>query len=359
MIHAKKNIILIILISIAYLFSCTKEIVTPEDIDFSKVPYSNLSEYGFYQGDLQDLIPSDRLLEYKPNSELFSDYAEKKRFVWMPLNSTAKIDLDDDGRIIFPDQTILVKNFYYSNAEHGNQRIIETRLLVKKGETWNAYAYLWNEEQTEATYEIIGASIPVSFTTKDNTHHNIEYIQPNKNQCKSCHNVDEKLLPIGPKVQHLNYEYNYGNQTFNQLERWVEAGYLETSDNDIIYPCMIDYKDTSKSLDERAKAYLDMNCAHCHTEKGPASTSGLFLNYNETNHTKWGINKPPIAAGIGAGPHKYDIMPGKSDSSIYIFRMESKKPGIMMPELGRSTVHVEGVQLIRDWIDNMDAIDYQ
>jgi hypothetical protein len=65
--------------------------------------------------------------------------------------------------------------------------------------------------------------------------------------------------------------------------------------------------------------------------------------------------KLPIAAGKGTGDRRHDIVPGQPDASILSYRMVSEDPAAMMPELGRSVVHDEGVQLIRDWIAAMQG----
>lgn len=65
--------------------------------------------------------------------------------------------------------------------------------------------------------------------------------------------------------------------------------------------------------------------------------------------------KKPVAAGKGSGARLYDIVPGKPEESILLFRMESTNPGIMMPELGRSIIHQEGVALVSRWIQEMEA----
>ncbi|MEO1656072.1 MAG: hypothetical protein AAFU64_21200, partial [Bacteroidota bacterium] len=110
----------------------------------------------------------------------------------------------------------------------------------------------------------------------------------------------------------------------------------------------------SGNLSERARAYLDINCGHCHHPQGPAHTSGLYLHYQEESQTALGIHKPPIAAGRGSGGRLYDIVPGQPEASILLYRMESQDPGVMMPELSRKMIHKEGVQLIRDWITSLD-----
>jgi len=85
----------------------------------------------------------------------------------------------------------------------------------------------------------------------------------------------------------------------------------------------------------------------------PGETSGLFLNIEETDSTKLGVFKPPVAAGRGSGDRLHTIVPGKPNESIMIYRMESTDPGVMMPELGRKLVHKEGVELVKEWIKKM------
>ena len=115
--------------------------------------------------------------------------------------------------------------------------------------------------------------------------------------------------------------------------------------------------DIHASLEARARAYLDINCGHCHSEKGAARTSGMWLDAGTHDPLRLGRCKLPIAAGHGTGDRPWDIAPGRPDESILSFRMESNDPGVMMPELGRSVVHAEGVALIRAWIESMPAED--
>ena len=113
--------------------------------------------------------------------------------------------------------------------------------------------------------------------------------------------------------------------------------------------------DDAKSgpLDQRARQYLKVNCGHCHAPQGSASNSGLFLDGSAGEVAAFGIGKRPVAAGRASGDLDFVIAPGKPDESIMIRRMESTDPGIAMPELGRTTVHREGVALLRQWIAAM------
>ncbi len=94
--------------------SCFKQnkATQPADIDFTKLPYKTLSEYGFFVGTMNEMKPAEGVLFYEPISPLFSDYAFKKRFVLMPKGVSAICDTaKPNAAFDFPDRTILVKNF--------------------------------------------------------------------------------------------------------------------------------------------------------------------------------------------------------------------------------------------------------
>ena len=141
----------------------------------------------------------------------------------------------------------------------------------------------------------------------------------------------------------------------NQLEKWQQEGWFEHYPGLEKAPKIAVWDDPATgSLDARARAWLDINCAHCHNPKGPASTSGFFLDIHQEDPAVYGVMKTPIAAGRGSGGRDYDIVPGKPNKSILYYRLVSTDPGIMMPELGRKMAHKEGIALIRQWIKEMD-----
>jgi hypothetical protein len=107
---------------------------------------------------------------------------------------------------------------------------------------------------------------------------------------------------------------------------------------------------TTGTLDQRARAYLESNCAHCHSPTGEAATTGLFLSTLETDPVSYGVCKRPVAAGPGAGGRPVDIFPGDATQSIIPFRMNSTEPSVAMPQIGRSVVDVQGLALVTDWI---------
>jgi uncharacterized repeat protein (TIGR03806 family) len=346
-----------------YFFGCQSKkqetiVVAEETIsanpDLISIGKLKLSEYGFFKEPLNDLSPTEGVMPYSLNSALFSDYAYKKRFVKIP--SSAKVKYNPDDVFEFPEGTVLIKNFYYPadfrNPEK-NIRILETRLLINEAGNWKTLPYIWNNEQTEAYLSIAGKSINVSWTHFDGSARQVDYSVPNMNQCKGCHLRGDKVMPIGPSARQLNGEQNFNSEKQNQLVHWAESNVLEGLPALDQVPVLAAYENTSESIDKRARAWLEINCAHCHRADGPAKTSGLYLLASVTDQSKIGIGKAPVAAGKGSGGLLYSIVPGKPDESILQFRIESVHPGIMMPELGRKLKHEEGVELVRQWISAM------
>ena len=179
-------------------------IIIPEE------PYDRLSDYNFYVGEMADLEPNDRVVPYDLNSPLFSDYAHKARFVWMPEGTSA--NYTTEHALDFPKGTALIKNFFYYNDERDpdlGRKIIETRILINRGEEWDAIGYIWNDEQTDAVYEIVGDIQDVSWINGEGEKQEVEYIIPNMNQCKGCHAYDNTQKPIGPKVRNLNKDFAF------------------------------------------------------------------------------------------------------------------------------------------------------
>ncbi|GAB3641908.1 SO2930 family diheme c-type cytochrome [Spirosoma arcticum] len=314
-----------------------------------------LSEYGFFAGKLADQMPAEGVVPYRLNTPLFSDYAEKLRFVKLPAGQTVPYNATEV--LNFPVGTTLIKTFYFPNdfrdASKG-RRLMETRLLIHETAGWKAFEYVWNDEQTEAVLEVAGDRKPVTYVDADGRSRQQEYIIPNLNQCKSCHNRAEVLMPIGPSARQLNGDLAYSGGAENQLIHWQKAGWLTDMPTLTDVPRAPVWNDPQTgSLDDRARIWLDINCAHCHRPDGPASTSGLNLSIHEHNPTAWGIMKTPVAAGRGSGGRGYDIVPGRPDESILLYRMESTDPGVMMPEVSRKVTHKEGVALVREWIKSL------
>lgn len=330
------------------------EAVLEAEVDNGKFPYRRLSTYGFFTGEIKELKPTSDVIFYKPASSLYTDNAFKSRFVFIPSGEKAQIEADD---LSLPLGSILIKNFYYPTdfrKPEGERKIIETRLMIHEEKGWQAYPYIWNDSQTDAVLQVVGGELEIQYVDHEGKGQLINYLIPNKNQCKSCHNKNEVMSPIGFQTKHLNNELDYGQSKSNQLEYLAAIGKLDGFQGVTGHPSLVNYEDESQTLNDRAMAYLDINCAHCHGAEGPASTSGLFLTYDQRDPMKLGINKTPIAAGSGAGSFKFDIVPGRPNESIMIYRMNSTQVGVAMPEIGRTTIDQKGVDLIKAWIADLD-----
>jgi uncharacterized repeat protein (TIGR03806 family) len=328
----------------------------PGASDLSSLGKPRLSDYGFFTGTLRELEPAPGITPYTLNAPLFSDYAFKKRFVKIPTGSKAKYIAGDVFE--FPEGTTLIKNFYYPEDFRKPEekiRILETRLLIREKSLWKTLPYVWNEEQTDAFLEVAGNSKRVHWTHDDGALKNVNYSVPNTNQCKACHLRAEKISPIGLSARQLNRDYPYSTGKKNQLVYWSENNLLEGFPRKGILPRLTAYEDKQAPIDLRARAWLEVNCAHCHRPDGPARNSGLHLLADVTSPVEYGVGKAPVAAGKGTGGRLYSIVPGKPDESILQFRIESNDPGMMMPELGRSIRHEEGVRLVREWISGMKS----
>ena len=299
-----------------------------------------LSDYGFFT-DLRARTPAARVTPYTLNTALFSDYAEKQRYLYLPTG--ARAGYQPETVLDLPVGAALIKTFGYTTA--GTFRPIETRLLLHRAGGWVTLPYVWNADGSDAVLKRAGARIPVTFTDPAGTAHTISYQVPNQNQCKDCHALSGAITPIGPKVRNLNDGH--------QLQSWSAAGLLDRLPADA--PRLARWDDASAPLAARATAYLETNCAHCHNANGAASNSGLFFDWRQPDPTARGIGKHPVAAGRGSGGRLVDIVPGRPDESILLYRMASTEPGIAMPELGRNLPHAEGVKLVHDWIASMPA----
>lgn len=316
-----------------------------------------------------ELVPNEGVIAYDLKSALFTDYANKFRTVYVPEGSVPASMLENGG-FDLPVGSILTKTFFYPKAgllKVGNEgvhytknglnlfqlKLIETRLLVHTQSGWVGLPYIWNEEGTEAFLEITGGQMQVSFAGSSET---INYAVPDFNQCQGCHieNLTAGVMaPVGFKAHHIDKAYPYLHKAGNQLDHLAEQGVIEVTQANV--KGIVDWQDESASLEDRARSYLDINCGHCHNDAGPADTSGMFLTRSTSDPIRLGVCKPPVAAGQGTGGRPVGIHPGSPEESILTYRMDSLDLGAMMPELGRSLVHAEGVALVEAWIREMEG----
>lgn len=288
---------------------------------------------------------------YDLTTPLFSDYASKDRTIFIPAGM--QMTYQADKAFDIPVGGVITKTFYFpenANQQTDLRRVAETRLLIHRADGWKGLVYVWNGQ--EAALKRGGAKVDVTWINASNQIVSNAYRVPNLAQCTGCHAKGE---PIGVKAGYLNRNGHNKFSNENQLTTLSNAGVLAglPSDNTSVHKFPAYNDPSSGSLADRAKTYLDINCAHCHSVVGKASTSGLYLNMGHPEDVNFGFCKPPIAAGRGAGGTLFDIVPGKPEKSLLVERLASTKAAIKMPELAKGMVHAEGVALISEWIRSL------
>ena len=335
--------------SLLVLYMCTNLHGVNNELILSDTFPNKLSEFNFFI-DNSAQVPHDKVVPYELISTLFSDYSYKQRWVYVPTNQKATY-YKESSVFDFPVGSALIKTFYYPVDERDpgqGMNLLETRLLLKKENGWEAVSYAWNDEQNEAFKKIAGKTINVSWTNFLGEEEDVRYRVPNVNQCKECHAADDMITPIGPKARNINKNFNYEEGEFNQLDYWMTKQIIDSYPLELVSP--VDWSDESQNINDRVRSYLDVNCGHCHSPTGNANSTGLYLHLDETRDIHLGIYKKPVATGRGSGGLKYSIVPGKPEESILLHRMISLDPGVMMPESGRALSHNEAVEMVREWI---------
>lgn len=289
----------------------------------------NLSELNLFQGNLGDLNPSIYAFEYQLHTTLFTDYAHKQRLIALPPGES--MTYNGEGLPIFPDNTLIAKTFYYYNDERNpsaGKQIIETRILLKINGEWQTGDYKWNEDATEATLDPNGSEVPVSWVDQQGNANNITYKIPSNTDCFSCHSRYNIATPIGPKIRTLNFEVD--NE--NQIDQFINNGYLTGISSAESLPSIANWEDGNASLEDRTRAYFEVNCAHCHIPGGMCDAlSNLNFDYATSyDDSKIFENRFKIRARIGS----------------YI-------QGFSMPFIGTVSVHTEGVALIFEYLDTL------
>lgn len=331
------------------------------DVDISDDPPERLSELGLVSWDGAAFTYAEGVFPYELNTPLFSDYAVKDRAIYLP-EGTSAVPGGPADVLDFPVGTAILKTFSLApdlRTPGEGLSPIETRLLWRTEDGWEAWPYLWRDDGSDADLHLGGRTLTLDFVDPDGEAREAQYMVPQRNQCGECHQIlvdDETVFtPIGPRPSHLAAN--------GQLEAMVQAGLVSGLNVDDVVPTTVfgelDLASLQgEALNTAARDYLDVNCAHCHRPDGVQGvTSQLFLNRDNDDPFRLGICKRPGSAGQGGGGLTYDIVPGAPEESILYFRLSTENPGAMMPLLGRSLAHTEGVDLIGAWIAAMEPDD--
>ncbi|MEM9696969.1 MAG: hypothetical protein AAGA56_30820 [Myxococcota bacterium] len=327
-------------------------------------PFPVLSEWGLFS-DVERFTPSPRVIPYDVVSPFYSDYAYKRRFLYIPEGET--IGYDETGLWRYPVGTILVKTFSYlpdlrdprPGIDHGEQ-LLETRLLVRYEDEWKAHTYVY-DGSGDARRRAAGTTISATWIDVNGQTVENEYIVPNTNECAECHGESPAIDTLGGRTRQFNRDFDYGMGAENQIDHLASLGLFDRDPPAERETLLDPFGDGP--LFDRVRSYLDTNCAACHSTGRAASQSALLLGWEDTAEgqpdANWGRCKPPTSAGGATCGHTYDVVPGDPAASIMICRLESVEPKVKMPPLASRVAHTEAVALISEWIAQLPADDCQ
>jgi hypothetical protein len=301
---------------------------------------AKLSAWRLFVGRAPELHPNHGMVPYDINTPLFSDYALKHHFVWMPPGTSATYGADDV--FDFPVGTIFSKTFAFPAEGHaGAERLIETRLLVRTASRRGRLPYVWNEAQTEARLDIDADPMPVRFVDAAGYEHSTNYNIPNANQCKECHELKKTMQPLGPNARNLNKTYAYASGAANQLEYWTRVGYLTSAPDAAQAPRAAVWNDPSTGTLEA--------CGRARQPPPPPCTP-IWLRLTP-NHWVYVSHRWQRDTAQATCCTILCRVSRRNRSSLH--RMESTEPKAMMPEI--TLTHDEGVSLIREWIGTLQV----
>ena len=289
-----------------------------------------LSQLNLFVGDLNTLAINSNMFKYELNTQLFTDYAHKLRIIGLPEGTA--LEYADDGFPIFPTGTLIAKTFYYNLDEtnpNSGQKIIETRVLIKEETEWTIGNYVWNEDQTDAVLDQNQYNVTVDFVNETGDDVTVNYVVPGANDCTKCHSNSNNITPIGPKLRTMNFNVD----GVNQLQYFIDNGQLINAPNPTQISSLPNWEDDiNYSLEERSRAYFDVNCAHCHTTGGFCEFQSTLNLAFETNFDDTNIFQ-----------RRFSISN----------RMATYSPGISMPFIGTTMIHSEGFDLIQEYLDSL------
>ena len=325
-----------------------------------------LSEWGVLQRQGDALALGRGVAPYDVNTPLFADYALKLRTVWMPPGRSA--EYADHDAYAMPVGTIISKTFFYPLADGVAQaqegwsgavadldlaevRLLETRLLIRQADRWDATAYVWRD--SEAWLNLTGAVMAVELA-HEGAVQPVNYIVPSRNECRflPCRRPPSRCSPA-PRHHHATTESRLRRRSRQSDRRMLGRGWLDNAPNASARARNADWNDAGEPLAHLARSYLDANCGHCHNAAGSADHTGLWLDIRNQSFRRLGLCKPPIAAGQGTGGLRYAIAPGAPNASMLVFRMASNDPAARMPEVGRTLAHQRGLAVVSAWIESL------
>lgn len=311
-----------------------------------------LSATGLFE-DLSDLSPTPGLLPYEPNLRFWSDFADKRRWFMIP-DGTSEMTWSAEGAWTYPSGMLWVKHFDLE-TERGNpatSRRIETRILVKNDSGSYGVAYRWNEAQTDATLVADAGDDFQIEVIEDGMPRMQDYHIPSRAECAACH-TPQAGHALSFNTRQLNQAIDSHGFSGNQIDLLDAHGFFaNAAQPGASLPRHVRPDEPGFTLEQKARSYLDVNCANCHQAGGTAPgtwDARAHLTLEETNLIDG------LATNSGADPANRLIVEGDTDHSIVLNRIALTNGFTRMPPIGSSELDQESITLLTDWINSLGA----
>lgn len=315
-----------------------------------------LSQTGAF-ADTARMVPAPGLIPYDLIVPFWSDGAVKTRYIAVPKGT--HLGFSPSGEWTFPSGVVFIKTFELPiDAAHPQRRRrLETRLLVRDS-AGGVYGvvYKWRSDNSDADL-LPGPSVTeaIPIVGQDGSVHQQMWYYPSRENCLTCHNAHTPGV-LGLKTRQLNRTMTYpSGVTDNELRTLNHLQLLQpaVADTDLpTLPTLAAGSDMSRSLEDRARSYLDANCAHCHR---PGGTVAYFDARYTTPLARQELIDGPILINEGIDrPHV--IAPHDIWRSIAYMRADSNGD-IRMPPIARETIDEPGMRILHDWILSLPGKD--
>ena len=281
--------------------------------------------------------PASGMIPYDVKSPLWSDGADKLRYLSLPDNT--KIDVTATGDFNFPVGSVLMKHFI------DNNQYIETRLFAHTSLGWQGFSYEWNDQQTDAT---------LLLAAKDKTIGDVNWHYPSAGECLECHTAVAGFS-LGLETAQLNHDFLYTqtNRTANQLTSLQHIQLFKNNLTDQqLNRHLYSLTDDDASFEQKAKSYLHANCSHCH-QPNDTSPVDIDLRFSTLLNQMGVCNQPPQSGDLGI-TNPLLIAPGGPSSSVLLERMKVNDAN-KMPKIGRNEMDQVAVDVISEWIGGLSG----
>jgi uncharacterized repeat protein (TIGR03806 family) len=310
-----------------------------------------LSQTGAF-ADTRIHAPAAALIPYDLIVPFWSDGAAKTR--WISVPDGQKIKFAPTGEWIFPRGTVFLKTFMLATNElkPDSQRRLETRLLVcdAEGGVYGA-TYKWRADNSDADLLDTELTEPIAIKTASGGQKQQQWYYPSRGDCLTCHTANAGLV-LGVKTRQLNRDFTYpSGVTENELHAWNRLGLLDKNLDEADLkklPALANATDTKRNLADRARSYLDVNCANCHR---PGGTVAFFDARYDTPLARQNLIDGRVLIDQRIDGARV-IAPNDTWRSILFMRANTTE-AFKMPTLARNTIDVQGMALLRQWIESL------